>query len=195
MYCYTLHKINDTFYQLWSNSKFIRPTYLPGSHQSQALNYLGHHTSLVLWLKHLARTLKHNLSNILWQVKESTYLTMVRPQLEYASNAYHVEDIVELEKVQQRAACWVINDYGRYISVTSKLEQLSRPTLQFYRNYSHYTSHFTIKYHLQFLHTSYKHHVLRDSTTYYTTSYHSHLLQHISTAIFTEQWMIGINYQ
>ena len=47
----------------------------------------------------------------------------------------------------------------------------------------------------QGLHTSYNHHFLRDSTTYYTTSYHSHLLQHISTAIFTEQWMIGISYK
>ena len=40
---------------------------------------------------------------------------MVRPQLEYASDVwdpYHVEDIVELEKVQRRAAHWVMNNYG-----------------------------------------------------------------------------------
>jgi len=75
-----------------------------------------------------------NLSNTSRQVKESAYLTMVRPQLEYASDVWdpnHVEDIVELEKEQQRAAHWVMNDYGRYSSVTSMLEQLSWPTLQF----------------------------------------------------------------
>ena len=47
--------------------------------------------------------LKRNLSNTSRQVKESAYLAMVRPQLEYASDVwdpYHVEDIVELEKVQ-----------------------------------------------------------------------------------------------
>jgi len=61
---------------------------------------------------------------------------MIRPQLEYASDVwdpYHVEDITELEKVQQRAARWVMNDYGRYSSVTSMLEQLSRSSLQLCR--------------------------------------------------------------
>ena len=54
--------------------------------------------------------LKCNLSNTSRQVKESAYLTMVRPQLEYASDVwdpYHVEDIVGLEKVQRRAARWL----------------------------------------------------------------------------------------
>jgi len=54
---------------------------------------------------------------------------------------------------------------------------------------------YAFSYHLKFLHTSYKHHILRDSTAYYTTSHHSHLLQYISTAIFTEKRMIGISYQ
>ena len=59
---------------------------------------------------------------------------MVGPKLEYTSDVwdpYHVEHIVELEKVQQRAVCWVLNDYGRCSLVTSMLEQLSWPTLQF----------------------------------------------------------------
>ena len=66
---------------------------------------------------------------------------MVRPQLEYVSDVwdpYHVEDIVELEKVQQRAAHWVMNDYDRYSSFTSMLEQLSWPTLQFRRKSSRF---------------------------------------------------------
>jgi len=64
---------------------------------------------------------------------------MVRPQLEYALDVwdpYHVEDIMELEKVQRRAACWVLNDYGRYSFVTSMLEQLSWPSLQLRRKSS-----------------------------------------------------------
>ena len=61
---------------------------------------------------------------------------MVRPQLEYASDVldpHHVEDIMELEKVQQRTACWVLNDYGRFSSVSTMLGQLSWPTLQSHR--------------------------------------------------------------
>ena len=47
---------------------------------------------------------------------------MVRPQLEYASDVWDphcVGDIMELEKVQQRVARWVLNDYGRFSSVSS----------------------------------------------------------------------------
>ena len=50
---------------------------------------------------------------------------MVKRQLEYASDVWdphYVGDIMELEKVQQRAAHW---DYGRFSSVSSMLNQLS----------------------------------------------------------------------
>ena len=39
-----------------------------------------------------------------------------------------------VQKVQQRAAHWVLNDYGRFSSVTSMLGQLSWPTLQTHYN-------------------------------------------------------------
>ena len=64
---------------------------------------------------------------------------MVRPQLEYTSDVWdphYVGDIMELEKVQQRAALWVLNDYGRFSSVSSMLNQLSWPTLQSRRKLS-----------------------------------------------------------
>ena len=47
--------------------------------------------------------LKHNLNKCSSQVNESAYLTMVRPQLEYASDVWdpqQVGDIMELQKVQ-----------------------------------------------------------------------------------------------
>ena len=46
---------------------------------------------------------------------------MIRPQLEYASDVWdlhHVGDIMEIEKVHLRVARWVLNDYGRFSSVT-----------------------------------------------------------------------------
>ena len=45
--------------------------------------------------------IKHNLSKCSSQVKESAYLTMITPKLEYASDVWdphYVGDIMELEK-------------------------------------------------------------------------------------------------
>ena len=83
------------------------------------LNVSDQHTYLgvIIVVTKASRTLnfiKHNLSKCSSQVKESAYLTMVRAQLEYASDVWdphYVGDIMELEKVQRRAA-WVLNDYG-----------------------------------------------------------------------------------
>ena len=89
--------------------------------------------------KQVANFLKRNLNKCSEQVKESAYLTMVRPQLEYTSDVWdphQTGDIVELEKIQRRAARWVMNDYGRLSSVTSMLNQLSWPTLQTRRKLS-----------------------------------------------------------
>ena len=61
---------------------------------------------------------------------------MVRPKMEYAAvlwDPYYQSDIQHLEKVQRRAARWVLNNYNRYNSVTDMLQQLSWPTLQIRR--------------------------------------------------------------
>ena len=53
--------------------------------------------------------------------------------MEYAAavwDPYHHNDILQLEKVQRRAARWVLNDYNRYSSVTAMLQQLSWPSLE-----------------------------------------------------------------
>ena len=50
---------------------------------------------------------------------------------------YHnVKDIQQLEKVQRRAARWVLNDYRYTSSVTLMLKQLSWPTLMLRRRIS-----------------------------------------------------------
>ena len=46
---------------------------------------------------------------------------MIQAPLEYASDVWdphHVGDIMELEKVQRRAALCVLNDYGRFSSAS-----------------------------------------------------------------------------
>ena len=64
---------------------------------------------------------------------------MVRPIMEYASavwDPFYVKDIQQLEKVQRRAARWVLNDYRYTSSVTLMLKQLSWPTLMLRRRIS-----------------------------------------------------------
>ena len=83
--------------------------------------------------------LKHNLSKCSTEIKASAYLTMVRPLMEYASavwDPYYIKDIQQLEKVQRRAARWVLNDYSYMSLVTSMLQQLSWPTLKMRRKIS-----------------------------------------------------------
>jgi len=58
------------------------------------------------------------------------YLSIVRPVMEYAAAVCYVGDTQKLEKVQCRAARWVLNDYRQYSSVTSLLEHLGWDTLK-----------------------------------------------------------------
>ena len=105
----------------------------------KSLSWSPHISNVVNKASRTLNFLKRNLNKCSKQVKESAYLTMVRPQLEYASavwDPYHVGDISELEKVQRRAARWVLNDYGRFSSVSLMLEQLKWPTLQIRRKLS-----------------------------------------------------------
>jgi len=80
--------------------------------------------------------IKRNLSDCSSNVKASAYLTMVCPQIEYASdvwNPYYNNDKNKLESVQRKAAGWVFSDCRRTSSVSSKLQQLSWPSLQIRR--------------------------------------------------------------
>ena len=83
--------------------------------------------------------LKRNLSKCSLLVKASAYLTLVRPLLEYAAavwDPHYQIDIQLLEKIQRRAARWVLHDYSRYSSVTSMLQHLNWPTLETRRKIS-----------------------------------------------------------
>ncbi len=66
-------------------------------------------------------------------IKEKAYLSLVRPQLEYATTVwdpYHQNQIDKVEKVQRRAARFVTNQYSQRQSVTDMLEELKWKSLQ-----------------------------------------------------------------
>ena len=54
---------------------------------------------------------------------------------------------MKLETVQGRAACCVLNDYSRFNSVTSMLDQLSWPTLHTHRKVSRLHTLHKVFYH------------------------------------------------
>jgi len=77
--------------------------------------------------------LRCNLSNCSSSVKASTYLTIVRPIMEYASSVWdpHQQcDIQAIEKIQRITAWWIMSGYSRHISISSMLESLNWPTLE-----------------------------------------------------------------
>ena len=58
---------------------------------------------------------------------------MICPVMEYTAvvwDPYYQTDTQHLEKVQRRAARWVLNNFSRCSSITNMLQQLSWPSLQ-----------------------------------------------------------------
>ena len=85
----------------------------------KSLSWSGHIVSIASKASQIFNFLRRNLSKCSSTVKASSYLALVRPIMEYAASVwdpYHHNDILALEKVQRRAARWVMNDYSRYSS-------------------------------------------------------------------------------
>jgi len=90
--------------------------------------------------------IKRNLYNCPLDTKRTAYLMLVRPIIEYAASVwdpYYNTDIYKLEKVQRRAARWIVTDYSRN-SVTLFLSSLGIPTLQQRRQISRLTLFYKI---------------------------------------------------
>ena len=77
--------------------------------------------------------IKRNIRTKNQTVRSVAYKTLVRPILEYSSAVWSPsakQDIDRLERVQRRAARWVLNDYNHTSSVTSMLDSLGWRSLQ-----------------------------------------------------------------
>jgi len=95
------------------------------------------------WGKHIDNTyskanrtlgfLRRNLRVCSSKTKELAYKALVRPVVEYASSVWdpHTNrDISKIEKIQRRAARFVLNRHRNTSSVSDMLEQLQWPSLQ-----------------------------------------------------------------
>ena len=77
--------------------------------------------------------LRRNLSRCSKEVKTQAYLSLVRPQLEYAAAAWdpgfkYLTDMLEM--VQRRAVRFVTNTYDRSTSITALRKDLGWATLE-----------------------------------------------------------------
>ena len=77
--------------------------------------------------------LRRNLASLPTQTKAQCYKTLVRPILEYASpvwDPYTSSNIDQLERVQRRAARFVVGDYKTTSSTSQMIRDLEWPSLQ-----------------------------------------------------------------
>ena len=106
--------------------------------------YLGVDISNVLsWNSHIDRItgnanctlgfIRRNIHTKLPKVRETAYNTLVQPQLEYASPIWDPSSkkkVLQIEKIQRRAARWTTSDFSTRSSVTAMLEKLGWRSLQ-----------------------------------------------------------------
>ena len=77
-----------------------------------------------------------NLKHCSRSPKETAYISLVRSVLNYAAVVWdpcQKKDMDRLEGIQRRAALFVCNDYGRYISVSKMMKELKWQPLSEHR--------------------------------------------------------------
>ena len=77
--------------------------------------------------------IRRNLSKCSTEVKSTAYLTLVRLIMKYAAcvwDPYQKYLTNNIEKIQRRAARWVLSNYRQQSNVTDMLHQLQWPSLQ-----------------------------------------------------------------
>ena len=134
--CEVLH-----FGKRWKTTYHLKDHPLKSSSDSK---YLGVTISTDLsWKKHTSNVatkasktlgfIRRNLKVGSISTKDQAYKALVRPQLEYACEVWdpHTDkNIQSLEKIQRRAARWVVNRYRQTSSVGDMLDQLRWESLE-----------------------------------------------------------------
>jgi hypothetical protein len=104
-----------------------------GLNISHNLSWNTHISSVAKKANNNRAFLSRNISSCPKKIKAQCYLTLVRPIMEYACVVWDPitqKNITELERVQRKAARFVLGDYKTTSSVRSMLEHLKWPTLE-----------------------------------------------------------------
>ena len=160
----------------------------------KALSWSGHIANIASKASQIFNFLRRNLSKCSSTVKASSYLTLVHPIMEYAASVWdphHLNDIQALEKVQRRAARWVMNDYSWYSSVSAMLHSLNVGLVDYKHSIKPHTNYLHYLFHLIFS----QHKDSPDITTHSTTLSSIQELTLISSPTIQEQLKIGMSFR
>ena len=115
----------------------------------------------------------------------TAYLSLVRPLTEYAScvwDPHYDSHVLDLEKVQRRAARWVCSDNNYNMSVTTLLSQLHWHSLQDRRKYAKLTLFHNAIYHNTALEIPDYYMPMQSSTT--RNFHHLRLIPHLTSTSY-----------
>ena len=103
---------------------------------SDDLHWNSHFTRITNIANSTLGFVRRNLYHCPPLVKETAYMSLVRPSLEYCSSVWDPHTLTNIDKfemVQRRAARFVVNDYNRDSSVPNIISKLEWPFLQIRR--------------------------------------------------------------
>ena len=138
--CHVMHitqaKLNRTnfSYNLSGNSLNVmnESKYLGVTIQSN-LKWKSHVLNVSVKANRILSLLRRNLRSAPKAIRELSYISLVRPVLEYACPVWCPwlsQDINQLEKVQRRAARFVADNYSPYASVSKIIDDLQWTSLE-----------------------------------------------------------------
>ena len=113
------------------------------------MSFSSHINNITAKATKILNFLRRNLYKCSKTTKAKAYLALIRPILEYSSTVWDphlIKNINTIEKVQRRAARWVMSDYSQS-SVTSMLDELQWSTLHKRRYISRLQMFYKIIYH------------------------------------------------
>lgn len=123
----TVYTLHGQVLEVVTSAKYL------GVDISSGLSWNSHIDRITANANRTLAFVKRNIRTKNTQVRETAYKTLVRPQLEYAApvwDPHTKEKILQLEKVQRRAARWTTCNYDYQSSVTAMLDSLGWRTLE-----------------------------------------------------------------
>ena len=100
---------------------------------SESLRWGAHCSKVAAKANKTLGLIRRTLKPCCREVKERTYMTLVRPNIEYASSTWNPHtntDVNRLEQVQKNAARFVCNDYNSATSASALVSSLGWDTLE-----------------------------------------------------------------
>ena len=120
-------QLSKQSWRWWFETQQVSETKYLGVNISEDLHWSKHIQGLASKASSTLGLLRRNLSLCPQKLREQAYISLIRSRLEYSAAIWdpHLEkDIQQLEAIQRRAARFVVQDFSRYSSVKSYLNDL-----------------------------------------------------------------------